>query len=183
MPCQTKDFEDYQMKTKRFVAAPGMFALFFLITAATVAGVAVYLVYALKNPIEDLVITVFLSVLLFCMAVALFVIGFTMGAFDVVRVQTEEITVMRISKKVRSYRFSQNTQIYVQKSNKGVSQYIEVQFPEYFESEKLGIRGVRMREGYICISYSDARFQFVCDVVQNYKNNVEPIENPSVWEY
>ena len=171
------------MKTKRFVAAPGMFALFFLITAVVVAGLATYLVYALRNPIEDVVFTVFLSVLLVFMAAAMFVIGFTMGAFDIVRVQTESVTVVRIVKKVRSYRLSQNTQIYVQKSNKGVSQYIELQFPEYFESEERGIRGVRMREGYICITYSDARLQFVRDVVQNYKDNVEPIETPTVWDF
>lgn len=166
------------MKTKRIVASPKMLIFFILAVCVALGGFVYYLVYSIGNPAEDPVVTVFLSGLLLCMAVALFVIGFTMGAFNVVSVREEELIVLRFARIFRRYRITQNTQIYVQKRNNGTAQYIEVQFPEYFASEEKGIRGSLFREGYVNVSYSNRRLDLLHKAVLNYKENIAPVEQP-----
>ncbi len=166
------------MKTKRFVASPKMLIIFTILVCLALCGLAGYLAGTFSRAVDDVVMTVFLTGLLACMAIALFIVGFTMGAFDLVCMQEDTVLVSRFGKKLRVYRLSQNTQIYVQKNHKG-SQYIEVQFPEYFDSAAQNFKGVLLRDGYVRLSYSDSRLQYVRDIVQNYKRNIAPIEQPT----
>lgn len=166
------------MKKKRFIASPKMLIFFTVVVCLALASLVYYLADTFSAPVGDTVMTVFLIVLLGGLFAALLVIGITLGAFDVVSLRKEDVVLLRFGKKLRVYRLSQNTLIYVQKNHKG-SQYIEVQFPEYFESAPQGFKSALMREGYVRISYSDSRLQYIKDVLQNYKHNIAPIEQPT----
>lgn len=168
------------MKTKRFVASPKLLIFFSVIVCLSLGSLVFFLVETFDKPINDVVMTVFLTLLLVSLAVALFVIGFTIGAFDVVHLREEETLIVRFGKKIRAYQLSQNTQIYVQKNQKG-SQYIEIQFPEYFESAPRGPKGAMVRDGCVRISYSSKRLVIVQDVVLSYKKNNAPTEIPPEW--
>lgn len=169
------------MKTKRYIANPLTLTLFAAVVCISIAGLAIFWTFSFSRPVENLIVLIFSSALLICLPVSLFIVGLTVGAFDTVTVREEDVIVRRFGKKIKRYLLSQNTQLYVQKSNKGVSQYIEIRFPEYFESEVQITKGFRMREGYVCINYSRARLKHVRKVLQNYKNNINPIPWSQNW--
>ncbi len=169
------------MKVKRFVAYPVMLIVFLTIICLSIAGLVVFIVYTQLQPLNDAVFTVFVSVLLACMAASMFVVGYTTGAFDVIVVREEEVIILRFAKKLRRYLLSQNTQLYVQKGFRG-SRYIEIRFPEYFESEPQIYKGIRVREGYVCMTHTNARIKYVREVLQNYKENINPLSLSVEWQ-
>lgn len=162
--------KDTPMKTKRYIVSPTLLVVFAVVVCLCVAGLTIFLVYAPQRSELDAVTLVFLAVLLAGLAVCIFVVGLTLGVFDVVCVQPEEVHIRRFGKRVRSYMLSQNTQLYVQKDAHG-AKYIEIQFPEYFDGALTDMRSARMRQGYVCIDYTEARYRFVHDAIQSYKQN------------
>lgn len=161
------------MKTKRFIAMPGLLALFVCLLIVCYAAIQV----ALLNLAKDMLITVILVFLLVCMMASLFVIGITTGAFDMIIIGDDSMTVRRFGKKVHCYLISQNTQLHVRNVHKG-AKYIEVEFPEYFDTDVRNLKPQRLRDGYVCLDFSKARFAYVESVLHNYKTNIAPIEQP-----